>query len=245
MSTTTILLGVGVLAGIAVLVRFLTTPSVYPRVELSGIDRGELFERGEQLLRESESWPPELSEPGVSLRSRLGPFPVRTIRYDVEATDFERAVAHVKDLCDCGEKSRRKADKFEETLYDRNRGQSGHEWVRRSVHVAPSPGSNREVSVLYCEDRPTPKSYRVAFRSVDEIDGEPIPPYEKAGRFTVHPALFKVEETAPGQVRVVKIEAVDPQGLVSPLLNNYFVSIFFFRRYMFQEAKAMRDALAA
>lgn len=61
----------------------------------------------------------------------------------------------------------------------------------------------------------------------------------------VNPAIYTAEETAPGQARIIKVEAVDPRGSVSPLLNNYFVSLFFFRRYMFEEAKAMRDELAA
>ena len=63
-------------------------------------------------------------------------------------------------------------------------------------------------------------------------------------RFMVNPAIYKAEETAPGKARIIKVEAVDPCGMVSALLNNYFASLLFFRRYMFDEAKAMRDTLS-
>ena len=46
------------------------------------------------------------------------------------------------------------------------------------------------------------------------------------------------------RLRIIKVEAVYPCGLVSALLNNYFVSLLFFRRYLFDEAKAMRDTLS-
>jgi hypothetical protein len=98
---------------------------------------------------------------------------------------------------------------------------------------------------MYFEDRPDPKTYRIAFQSVETIDGKAFPEVEDAVRFKVLPSIYKVEETAPGRVRIRKIEAVDPRGSMSTLMNNYFISKLFFRNYMFDQAKAMRDALRA
>ena len=39
------------------------------------------------------------------------------------------------------------------------------------------------------------------------------------------------------------MEAVDPRGSMSTLMNNYFISLMFFRSYMFEQAKAMRETL--
>src|SRR5215470_7250108 len=96
---------------------------------------------------------------------------------------------------------------------------------------------------MYFEDRPDPKTYRIAFQSVETIDGKAFPEVEGAVRFKVLPSIYKVEETAPGKVRIRKIEAVDPRGSMSALMNNYFISKFFFRNYMFDQAKAMRTTL--
>ena len=246
MSPLTIALLVGAIIVIAVIVRFLTKPTEYPETDLAEIDKEQLRAQGEQLLEDAESWPTDLRDGSVVLATSLEPFAVRTVRYQVEVeTDFERAVAYVKNLSDCGEGTRESEDKFEETLHDKDRGGTQHEWVRRSVHISPPPGANRDAVVVYYEDRPDPKTYRIAFRSVDSIDGKAIPAHEGASRFRVNPALYRVEETEPGRVRIRKIEAVDPQGKVSRLINNYFISMMFFRKYMFDEAKAMRDALAA
>jgi len=246
MSAVTIVMLVGAFLVIAVAARFLTKPFQYPATDLDAVDRDALLVRMEKMLEASEAWPANLTDGKVVLATSLEPFAVRTVRYEVEAdVDFEAAVAYVKNLSDCGETSRKSEDKFEETLYDKNRGGEGHAWVRRSVHISPPPGSNRDAVVVYFEDRPDPKTYRIGFRSVDSIEGRAIAPYEGASRFMVNPAIYKVEETAPGRVRIRKLEAVDPQGAVSPLLNNYFISLLFFRKYMFEEAKAMRDSLVA
>jgi len=55
--------------------------------------------------------------------------------------------------------------------------------------------------------------------------------------------IDKVEEIAQGRVRIQKVEAVDPRGAMSPLMNNYVISLVFFRNYMFEQAKALRDTL--
>jgi len=246
MSLLTIALAIGVALSIYFIVRVLTTPHRYPSVDLAEIDRAELFRRGEALLREADAWPAELSDGSVVLATSLEPFEVRTVRYQVEVDcDLETAIDYVKNGSDCGPTNRKTEDKFEETLYDKDRGGENHEWVRRSVHISPPPGANRDAVVVYYSDRPDPRTYRIAFQSVDSMDGEPIPVYEGASRFVVKPSICKVQETGGGRVRIRKIEAVDPGGMVSPLLNNYFISPIFFRKYMFNEAQVMRDELAA
>ena len=96
---------------------------------------------------------------------------------------------------------------------------------------------------MYFEDRPDPKTYRIAFQSIETIEGEEFPEVEGAVRFKVLPSLYKVQEIAPGKVRIRKVEGVDPRGAMSTLMNNYFISILFFRNYMFEQAKDMREAL--
>lgn len=244
MTMTTVVILAGSILVILAIARLLTKPNVYPEIDLNQIDRPELFEAGEKLLLDSESWPTQLSDHSVNLSSSVEPFPVRAVRYVVEVeADFDDVIAYVRGLSYCPVERRESENKVEEMLYEKSTGSTSHEWIRRSVHVSPPPGKNRDAVVVYFEERPDPKTYRVAFRSVDGIDGKPIPPFERAERFIVNPAIYKAEETAPGKARIIKVEAVDPCGLVSSLLNNYFVSLFFFRRYMFDEAKAMRDAL--
>ena len=239
-----VLVGTVLLIGLAIGVRKLLTSVDYPKVALEEIDREALFAEGEALLKRSESWPVEMREEAATLSSSLEPYPVRTVRYDVEVdADFEDVVAYVRRLSYCPQKRLETADKIEEMLYDKSTGETSHEWIRRSVHVSPPPGRNRDAVVGYFEKRPDAKTYIVAFRSVDAMDGRPIEPWENSTRFTVHPAIYSVSETRPGHARIIKIEGVDPQGLVSPFLNNYFISVFFFRKYMFEEAKNMRDAL--
>jgi hypothetical protein len=244
MTLTTVAIAAGVIIAIALITRFLTKPTEYPKIDLTEIDRAELFRMGEQLLLDSKSWSVDLRDTSVVLASSLEPFAVRAVRYDVEVeADFDDVIAYVRGLSYCPVQRREKKDKIEEMLYEKNTSSTSHEWIRRSVHVSPPPGSNRDAVVAYFEERTQPKLYRVAFRSVDSIDGKAITPFEGASRFFVNPAIYTAEETAPGKARIIKIEAVDPQGSVSPLVNNYFVSLFFFRKYMFVEAKAMRDAL--
>jgi hypothetical protein len=244
MTLTTAAILAGGLLLIVALTRFLTKPNEYPEIDLAEIDREELFRVGERLLRESESWSAELTDRSVILASSLEPYIVRAVRYEVEVeADFDAVVAYVRGLSYCPVQRREKEDKIEEMLYEKSTGSTSHEWIRRSVHVSPPPGTNRDAVVVYFEERPDAKTYRVAFRSVDSIDGKAISPFEGATRFIVNPAIYKAEETAPGKARIIKVEAVDPRGSVGAVLNNYFVSLFFFRRYMFDEAKAMRDAL--
>jgi START domain-containing protein len=225
---------------------FLAGSTSYPDVDVRDVDRDALFRRTEQLLAESEDWPAALTEPGIVLATSLAPYPVRTVRYAVEFDgDFERAVAYVKNENYNGKTRREKKDKWEETLYERD-DDAGRPiaWVRRSVHIAPRPGGNREAVVVYFEDRPDAKTYRIACQSVESLGGKPFPAVEDAVRFKVLPSMYKVEETAPGRVRIRKVEAVDPRGSMSRLMNNYFLSIVFFRSYMFDQAKDMRASLS-
>ncbi len=135
--------------------------------------------------------------------------------------------------------------KYEVTLYQKDRDERPYEWVRRSVHISPPPGGNRDAVVMYFEDRPDPKTYRIVFQSVETIEGKGFPEVEGAVRFKVMPSIYKVEETAPGRIRVRKVEGVDPRGALSSAMNNYFISLMFFRNYMFEQAKEMRATLGA
>jgi hypothetical protein len=240
-----IVLGVVVLA--VVWFVFLAGQASYPETDVRNVDRDRLFQQTELLLAESESWPAELTEPGIVLATSLVPYPVRTVRYSVEVEgDFEKAVAWVQNENYSGKTRRERADKnkWEETLYEKDDATGRPtEWVRRSVHIAPPPGGNRDAVVIYFEDRPDPKTYRIACQSVESIDGKAFPGVEGAVRFKVLPSMYKVEETAPGRVRIRKVEAVDPRGSMSTLMNNYFLSLYFFRTYMFDQAKDMRSTL--
>jgi hypothetical protein len=218
----------------------------YPDVDTSQLDRGELFRVTEELLEDSEAWPAELSADGVSVSSSLEPYPARAVRYSVEVdADFESVVAYVKDENYSGPGRRDKPDKqkYEVTLYENDGDGSPTEWVRRSVHLSPPPGGNRDAVVMYFEDRPDPKTYRIAFQSVETIGGGAVPEVEGAVRFKVLPSIYKVEEIAPGRVRVRKVEGVDPRGALSSAMNNYFISLVFFRNYMFEQAVDMRETL--
>ncbi|MDG2052114.1 MAG: hypothetical protein P8M78_18335 [Myxococcota bacterium] len=226
--------------------RQLTRPNHYPEIDLDQIDRKSLREAGEKLLSQAETWPAELSATGVSVASSCAPYAARTVFYRVEAeANFESAVRYVKKLSDCEVPRLEKPDKIEETLYDHGRGGKQHEWVRRSVHVSPPPGSNRDAVVFYVEDRPSEDTYTIAFQSVDQMHKKRIEPHEGASRFHVNPAYYKVERGSAGRVIVQKIEAVDPCGMVSSIVNNYFISLVFFRKYMFEEAKAMHTQLSS
>lgn len=236
--------GLGLLVALALWFVFLAGRADYPDTDVRNVDRRQLFAATEKLLAESEAWPPELTDGSVAVASSLDPYPVRTVRYSVEVeAPFEKAIEYVRNENYSGKTRREKADKYEETLYARDDSASPDEWVRRSVHLSPPPAGNRDAVVLYFEDRPDPKTYRIAFQSVETIDGRPFPEVEGAVRFKVLPSIYRVEETAPGRVRIRKVEAVDPRGSMSTLMNNYFISFFFFRNYMFEQAKEMRDAL--
>jgi len=218
----------------------------YPNTDVRNVDRNRLFLQTEQLLRESEAWPADRTDDSVIVASSLEPYPVRAVRYSVEVdADLAKAIEYVKNENYCGKTRREKADKYEETLYEEDNAEGPAAWVRRSVHIAPRPAGNRDAVVMYVEDRPDPKTYRIAFQSVETIDGKAFPEVEDAVRFKVLPSIYKVEETAPGRVRIRKIEAVDPRGSMSTLMNNHIISRIFFRNYMFDQAKAMRDTLRA
>lgn len=217
----------------------------YPDTDTSELDKGQLFRMTEQLLQESEAWPAQLTDGSVVVASSLEPYPVRTVRYSIEVdAELEKVIELIKDENYSGKTRRQKEDKYEDTLYQKDNADGPYEWVRRSVHLAPPPGGNRDAVVMYFEDRPDAKTYRIAFQSVETIEGNEFPEIEDAVRFKVLPSIYKVEETAPGRVRIRKVEAVDPRGSMSPLINNYVISLVFFRSYMFEQAKAMRDALA-
>jgi hypothetical protein len=239
-----VLLGLGAVALAVTWFVFLAGKASYPDVDVRNVDRDGLFRRTEQLLRESDAWPAERTADAVSVASSLEPYPVRAVRYTVEVdTDMDRAIEYVRHENYSGRTRREKADKYEDTLYQNEDGDTPTEWVRRSVHIAPRPAGNRDAVVVYFEDRPDPKTYRIAFQSVETIDGKPFPEVEDAVRFKVLPSMYKVEEVAPGRVRISKVEAVDPRGSMSTLMNNYFLSLAFFRNYMFDQAKEMRRSL--
>jgi hypothetical protein len=237
-------IGVGGLVLLALWFVFLAGGVDYPDTDVREVDGNRLFLQTERLLRESEAWPAELSDDSVAVASSLEPYPVRTVRYSVEVdADLEKVVEYVKDENYSGRTRREKPDKYEDTLYEKDGSGEPTQWVRRSVHLSPPPAGNRDAVVLYFEDRPDPNTYRIAFQSVETIDGKPFPEVEGAVRFKVLPSMYKVEQTAPGRVRIRKVEAVDPRGSMSTLMNNYFISFFFFRNYMFEQAKEMRNAL--
>jgi hypothetical protein len=220
----------------------------YPDTDTGEIDRDQLFRITEQLLEASEAWPGELSAEGVVVSSSLEPYPARAVRYSVEVeAPLEEVIAYVKDENYSGPGRRDKPDKekYEVTLYQKDKDGQPYEWVRRSVHLSPPPAGNRDAVVMYFEDRPDPKTYRIAFQSVETIEGEEVEELEGAVRFKVMPSIYKVEETAPGRVRVRKVEGVDPRGALSSAMNNYFISLMFFRNYMFEQAKDMRATLGS
>ena len=98
---------------------------------------------------------------------------------------------------------------------------------------------------MYLEDRPDPKTFRIAFQSVETIDGKAFPEVEDAVRFKVLQSMYKVEQKPSGKVLIRKVEAVDPMGSMSTLMNNCCISRIFFRGYMFEEAKEMQANLSA
>jgi hypothetical protein len=206
------------------------------------IDRKELFATTQSLLEESEAWPVELSDGTVEVKSSLEPYPVRTVRYEITELDatLDEAIAYIRDHTYGGLERRVTAEKYEDTLWQPE-GSVGHptQWVRRSVHISPPPGGNRDAVVLYVENRPDPKTYLIGFQSVETIEGNEFVK-EDAVRFKVMPSLYKVETLPSGKLRVRKIETVDPRGALSPLMNNLIISKVFFRNYMFEQAKEMR-----
>jgi hypothetical protein len=244
----TIMKATGLGLGLAVLVLlyliFLAGAADYPELDSAEVQKDQLFRVTEALLKDSESWPAELSAESVVVSSSLEPYPVRAVRYSVEVeAPFEKAIEYVKaeNYSGPGRTDRPEKKKYEVVLYQNQDAPT--EWVRRSVHFAPPPGGNRDAVVIHYEDRPDPKTYRIAFQSVESIDGNDFPTVEGAVRFKVLPSMYKVQETSPGTVRIIKVEAVDPRGSMSNLMNNHFISLVFFRSYMFEQAQDLRDTL--
>ena len=207
------------------------------------IERAALFGNTQSLLEESEAWPVELSDGTVEVKSSLEPRPVRTVRYEITELDatLEEAIDYVRDHTYGGLERRVTSEKYEDTLWQPE-DTVGHptEWVRRSVHISPPPGGNRDCTVLYVENRPDPKTWMLGFQSVETIEGNEFVE-EDAVRCMVMPSLYKLTELPSGKIHVRKIETVDPRGALSPLLNNLIISKIFFRNYMFEQAKEMRD----
>ena len=153
----------------------------YSDTDTSELDRAQLFRIAEALLEESEAWPAELTADGVAVASSLEPYPARTVRYEVEVNaPFEKVIEYVKDenYSGPGRRDKPEKDKYEVTLYQKDRNGRPYEWVRRSVHISPPPGGNRDAVVMYFEDRPDPKTYRIAFQSVETIEGKDFPEVE-------------------------------------------------------------------
>ena len=80
---------------------------------------------------------------------------------------------------------------------------------------------------------------------METINGENFPEIENAVRFKVLPSIYKVEQLDGNRIRIRKYEAVDPRGVMSPWLNNHIISKLFFRKYMFEQAKDLRDQIRA
>ena len=237
---------VGVVVLFLIYFIFLAGSIDYPDADTSEVDRDQLFRTTEKLLAESDEWPAELTSDSVAVSSSLEPYPVRAVRYEVEVNaPLEAVIEYIKDECHSGPGRRDKPekDKYEVTLYQKDRAGAPYEWVRRSVHISPPPGGDRDAVVMYFEDRPDPKTYRIAFQSIETIEGKDFPEVEGAVRFKVLPSMYKVEEIAPGTVRVRKVEAVDPRGAMSAMMNNYFISLMFFRNFMFEQAQDLRATL--
>ena len=167
------------------------------------------------------------------LSTSLAPYPVRTVRYAVDVDgDFEQAVAWVQNENYSGKARRERTDKskWEETLYEKDDATGRPtEWVRRSVHIAPKPGGNREAVVIY--SRIGPIRRRTGSRqSVESIDGRRFPRW-KTRWFKVLPSMYKVEETAWAGAHP-QDRSRRSQRSMSALMNNYFLSIYFFRTYV-------------
>jgi len=242
-STKTISLIIGGVIAIGLLVLALGGGIEYEDHDTRDIERNVLFATTQSLLEESEAWPVQLSDGSVEVKSSVESYPVRTVRYEITELDatLDEAIAYVRDHTYGGLERRVTPEKYEDTLWQPE-GTVGHpsEWVRRSVHLAPPPGGNRDAVVLYVEGRPDPKTYMLGFQSVETIEGNEFVK-EDAVRFKVMPSLYKLQQLPSGKIRVRKIETVDPRGAMSPLLNNLIISKFFFRNYMFAQAKEMRD----
>lgn len=239
---------VGAMVLFAIYFIFLAGQVDYPDTDTSEIDRDQLFRTTEKLLKESEKWPADLTADSVTVASSLEPYPVRTVVYAVEVdAPLEKAIEHIRSLnySGPGRTDRPEKDKYEVVLHQQDKDGRPYEWVRRSVHLSPPPGGNRDAVVVYFEDRPDPKTYRTAFQSIETIAGEDFPEVDGAVRFKVLPSMYKVEERAPGKVLIRKVEAVDPKGAMSNAMNNCCISRLFFRNYMFDEAREMQATLSA
>ena len=156
-----------------------------------------------------------------------------------------RSSTYVRNENYSGKTRREKADKYEDTLYEEDGAARPSAWVRRSVHIAPPPGGNRDAVVMYFEDRPDPKTYRVAFQSVETIDAKAFPEVEDAVQIQGPSVDLQSRGDGAGTGSSPQGGGGRPRGSMSTLMNNYVISLYFFRNYMFEQAKAMRDALGA
>src|SRR5262245_6888373 len=106
-----------VLGGVVLLVLwfvFLAGKATYPDTDVSQVDKDRLFLQTEQLLRESESWPADLTDDSVVVASSLAPYPVRTVRYRVDVdADMDKVIAYVRNENYSGKTRREKPDKYE------------------------------------------------------------------------------------------------------------------------------------
>ena len=242
MKTTAIVLGVVVV--IALYFVFLAGGhNEYSDTDSREVTRSGLFQTAERLLADSESWPVELEAEGVTVSSSLDPYPARAVRYAVEVNaPLEDVIDYIKAESYSGPGRRDKPDKekYEVTLHQIDKDGEPYEWVRRSVHLSPPPGGNRDAVVMYLEDRPRPEDlpHRLP------VGGDDRRPGAAGGRrrraLQGHAVDVQGRGEGAGQVLVRKVEGVDPRGALSAAMNNYFISLMFFRAYMFEQAKDLR-----
>ena len=120
----------GVLVLFALWFVFLAGSTDYPDHDSRELSQAELLRATETLLEESEAWPVELSSEGVVVSSSLEPHPVRTVRYTVDVNaPFEKAIEFVKEENYSGPERREKADKWEQTMYQKDGPHGPEEWV--------------------------------------------------------------------------------------------------------------------
>ena len=119
----------------------------YQDYDTSDIVPEELFAESIGLLEESESWPVQLSDGNVEVKSSTDHYPVRTVRYEIKELDttMEEAIAYVRDHSYGGLERRVADDKYEDTLWQPE-DTVGHptRWVRRQAGRQPARVNCRE-----------------------------------------------------------------------------------------------------
>ena len=76
--------------------------------------------------------------------------------YAVEVdAPIEEAIEYVRGLnySGPGRTDRPEKDKYEVVLYQKDQNGQPHEWVRRSVHLSPPPGGNRDAGAVLREQK--------------------------------------------------------------------------------------------